>query len=279
MRNALSIAPPAHSRNRALSRGRACGYDPETRDQYSGKNLDRLLTTPMEVGQLSLRSSAFEIRYPNAYRLWDAAGSIWADAEARWPDIEVKDAKPNLTKFQIGNRIEMSVQLDRSHVVMAGAIQDEDELVRYANFIVESVRQLGVEKFTRIGLRLTFLKQYKTVSEAVDAFISTRMLSVPSGKHFGFDIDSVFPEFTMKLEGGALGCTGILKVQTRTAGVEAPFGEEDMIKSEKTERHELAFDCDYYTRVDTLVGQFNPELWITQSVRVIRRDSKAFLGG
>lgn len=231
----------------------------------------------MDVAQLTLNSLAFEVRYAPAYLIWDRAGQIWADAVRRWPDFKPKDASPVTTRFWLSNRVEMLFQVQQAHVISVGPKIDLDEYISFCNSLIEQASgTLEVTSFTRIGLRHTFVKSFDTVNEASDAVLRTRILNFPGGKHFGIEGRINNPDINFRIEDEHNGCSGRILSQSKKIAVEVPLGED--IGVNDTERHEFIFDCDYYTRADTLVGQFRAADWIRQAVRVVRRDAKVFLG-
>lgn len=234
----------------------------------------------MDIGQLSSWGAGFELRYPHAYPLWDAAGKIASEAAQRWPTLVLREATPGQQKFRIGDNIEMAVLIDRWHVLSVGPKHNEDEFLRICRFAYDQAAlTLRVPKFSRVGLRPTFLKRFNAIDEAVQAFVSTGLVRVPDGRHFGIEGKLALPECILRYESDQLGCMAHLKVQTRKVGIlEKPLGDVDFDLKE-VERHEFVFDIDYYTMSDVLVGQLKVEEWIRQAMQVVRRDAKIFLGG
>lgn len=234
----------------------------------------------MNISQLPLSSLTFEARYPPAYHLWDSAGRIWTRASERWPRLASAESEPNSTKFLLDNRVELSVQLERSHVIMAGGRHDLDEFGNYCSFLFGQVTSiLKVTTLTRVGVRAIFMKRYPDTMSAVSDFESTGILRTISGKHFGIEGRIDLPEAIMRYEDDNLGCRLHFFVRRRKISINIPIlGEEDL-KPIEDERVELIFDCDYYTNSDLSAGQLDAEEWVKQAVHVIRRDAKVVLGG
>src|SRR5438552_560742 len=128
----------------------------------------------MDIAHFTLRNIAFEMRFPPAYRLWDASGRIWSNALERWPDLKLREAQPNQTRFTLGNFAEILIHLERAHTGIVSSKIDMDEFIRLCQFAYEqTIETLKVPKFTRIGLRPAFIRQYESIDAAVHDFIST----------------------------------------------------------------------------------------------------------
>jgi len=233
----------------------------------------------MDINQFGLRQSSFEIRYPKAFLLWDRSGSVWADAFTRWPELKLITAQPNVMTFKLGSDIELAILLDRAHVISATTKHDPDLFGKLCAFIIDSAIEVGVEKYSRVGYRLTFVKRYQTIDEATDAFASIDLVKFPKGKNFGIDGRIKNPDCSFRLEDENLGCRCQLAVQTKSTNIELPLGESEEVKFEASERHDLIFDCDYYTTADVAVGQLKTDVWLRQAEQVMRRDAKVILGG
>jgi hypothetical protein len=234
----------------------------------------------MNIAQLSLKSLIFELRYPNAYRLWDTAGSIWASAMHRWPALTLREAAPNQQRFSLENRAELSIHLDRAFVRTAGSKLTLDDLIPYCRFIADdALPLLEISTFTRVGFKPTFVKEYQSMDDAVKDFFSTGMVKQIVGKNFGIDGKSDSPTVTMRFEGEYLGCMTTLLARRRMTRLEVQtIGDEDFEPATK-EHLELVYECDYFTKGDMTSGQLKASEWIEDAMHVIRRDSHVILGG
>jgi hypothetical protein len=231
----------------------------------------------MDINQLTLSSLTFEVRYPHAYLLWDKPGQIWSSFIQQWPHGRYITAEPNRTAFRLENKTEITITLERAFIVTSHAEDKKNEFQQLCEFMLKQLNSvLKVDRFTRIGYRSVYSKQYKTIGEASEAFVSTGIARLPTGKHFGIEGKVVMPEISIGYEGDILGCRSIIKSQTTNKIVNLPLGEDFNLGD--LERHEFIFDVDYYTKVETLFGQFKFEEWTKQASHVIKRDSKIFLG-
>ncbi len=234
----------------------------------------------MNIAQFSLKSLILELRYPHAFRLWDSAGAIWTNATRRWPALTLRDAVPNQTRFTLGNKAEIGIHIDRAFVNVGASRVILDDFVPFCLFIVETaIPLLEIDTFTRVGFKSTFVKEYKTMDDAVNDFHSTGMTKQIGGKCFGIEGKSDSPSVTIRVEGEYLGCATTLLVRRRTTRLDVQVIGDDDFEPVTKEHLELVYDCDYFTKGEMAVGQLKASQWIEDAMHVIRRDSNVILGG
>ena len=83
----------------------------------------------LDLAQFDIEKVSFEVRYENAYLLWDRAGLIWSQARTKWPAIIMKHAEPNDTTFSLDNRYELVVRLDSAFVVAHRPASNLDDII------------------------------------------------------------------------------------------------------------------------------------------------------
>jgi hypothetical protein len=203
----------------------------------------------MNITQLFLKSLILELRYPHAFRLWDRAGAIWANATHRWPALTLREATPNQTRFTLENRAEVSIHLERAFVNAAGSRLTLEEFIPYCRFIADDVPPLlDINTFVRVGFKSTFLKEYQNMDDALTDFFSTGMTKEIVGKHFGFEGKSEAPNVTIRFEGEYLACTTTLLVRRRTTKLEVQIIGDDDFQPITKDHLELVYECDYFTK-------------------------------
>jgi hypothetical protein len=231
----------------------------------------------MELDHLTLSGLTFELRYSSAWKLYDRAGSIWTLVEAEFGSLKPLEVQPNSTRFAVNKEVDLSVQLDKAHVGWVGTKIEQKKFIAYAEFIVRLLRaELGVDAFTRLGLRPIFRKRFKSKDEVIAAFLETGLIRPFSGKNFGVEGRPAHLDFNIRTEGDTLGWQGHLFTQTKKISVERPLGDED-IPDFELEKYELILDVDYFTTAEVSFGQLRTDEWINQAMRVIRRDAGVML--
>jgi hypothetical protein len=235
----------------------------------------------MNIAHLSLASLIFQLRYAHAFRLWDRAGAIAADAVYRWPTLTLREGTPQRIRLTLGTRAEINVQLEQASVAVADSTLKLEELLPYSSFLSETVpKVLEVKSLNEIRVKATFLKEYANIDDAVRDFGTTGMTKVFVGKHFGFEGKIAPPSsVSIRFEGDFLGCTNGLQIRKRAVKLDVPqIGISDFEIVTK-EHVELVYECDYFTTATIEVGQLNANRWIEEAMRTIRRDANIILEG
>jgi hypothetical protein len=231
----------------------------------------------MQISELQLVNLSFELRYDQAFHLYDRSGVIWSTFQKRWPKLTQVVVSPNNTKFVINDTIELTMQIDKCSVGCSANEIDLDVFCEASDLITGLTKSaLEVNKFSRIGLRQIFLKSYKSEDEALQEFSGLNRVTIPKGKHFEVEGVVKSPEVSVRVEGDALGWYGRILVQNKRIKFQGPAGEPD-IPQVDINKFEFAFDLDYYTTATTSAGQLKAADWIKQGIRVVRRDARVLL--
>jgi hypothetical protein len=237
----------------------------------------------MNIAHIPLASLTFELRYAHAFRLWDRAGAIAADAVYRWPALTLREGTPARIRLTLGTRAEINLQLERASVSVSGSKLKLEELAPYCLFLEEALRLIEIKTFTRVGLKASFVKEYANgnIDDAVRDFVATGMSKAITGKHFGIEGKISIPSSVSTcFEGEYLGCTNTLQIRKRTVKLDVPpvIGIEDFMPV-TNEHVELVYECDYFTKQDMDVGQLKAARWVDEAIHIIRRDANTILGG
>jgi hypothetical protein len=236
------------------------------------------MATVLRLESFILRQATFEARYSNAYIAWDRAGRIWSQVSSKWPKTKMSKAEPMVTNFLVDDRYDFELKLDMAHVTDLTPSSSLKEFTSNADEFINIVADsIDLREFTRLGFRLIYSRKFTDKYEAANSLISTKMISVPTGKHFNYEGKVVMPNFSMRWEGESAGVRAMLTAQDKKIDLDVAPGEEE-IRAVHVERSEVVFDIDYYTLKTTTRGQLNAKEWISQAYHLIKRDSRAFLG-
>ena len=232
----------------------------------------------MDLSDFELEKSIFEFRYSPSYLHWDKAGFLWNDAQIKWPKLKIKRGEPNATSFTLDNTYEIAVTLEKASVVCYFPKSDLADFIEKVDYFVGATsKQLDISQFTRVGLRLLYLKPYPNVESASGAFLQAKLLNLPGGLNFGLDGSFSLPEFAVRWEGSAAGVTVRLRTEGRKIDFDPPMGIRELEPFHQ-EKFVLVYDIDYFTKGTLTVGQFRTQDWISNVLHVVRRDSRKFLG-
>jgi hypothetical protein len=233
----------------------------------------------MDISYFDLHSVNFEVRFDRAYLLWDRAGAIWQNIHKAYPNIKPREVNPGKVTMTIDQRFQLTTEMDKLIVNVFLPPNNVDDYVKLCEYFISmSIEILQVTLFSRIGLRSIYRRDFKNREEASAALISTKMMKIPEGMHFGIEGLPMLPRYSMRWEGDKRGVQVNFQAQERKILVEPVMGEPTVEGVDK-DLFELIYDIDYFTIGTVEVGQFRASDWITNAMRVIRRDSKVFLEG
>lgn|GEM_PF-1316387 len=232
----------------------------------------------MDLSTFKLLSATLEVRYEKAFRLWDYSGRLWAKVANMWPNLKIGTAQPNVSTFSLDERYQLSVALDKSHIGDTAPISSLKDFTEKTKDFVKVISQsLEIEYFTRVGFRTVFVKVFPDKQQAVDAMISTKLITIPDGVHFGIQGKVLLPKYGLRWEGESVGVTISIEVRDRKIDFDPPAAVEELT-SIHHELHELVYDIDYFTLGIVSTGQLDVMEWLSQAYHLVKRDSKNFLG-
>jgi hypothetical protein len=233
----------------------------------------------LELSSLKIERSAFEVRYPNAYRLWDRSGTIWHRATGVWPPLELVNAVPNQTLFRIGRDSELVVELGAARVIQHLPQFPLTAFSEIAERLLGLAREeLDLKILSRVGLRIFLFREYPDQQAAAKAVSDTRLVRAPAGRIFGAQGPPVGLDCTLRWEGDATGVRVALMQQTREYKLDSP-PEFDLAPPQHVKRVGVSVDFDFYTIKPIEIGQLRVSEWIADRVHLLRRDADTFLGG
>ncbi len=232
----------------------------------------------LDFSTFKLIRATMEIRFDDAYILWDRAGKVWSKMSLSLPNLKMNVVEPNAISSIADDRYELSVKLGAAHLTDLKPSSSLKEFMANSELFLGIVaNSLEIRDFTRLGFRLTYSRKFQSKREAADALISTKMLNVPSGKHFNIEGKVFMPEYALRWEGESTGVRVKLTAQDKKIDLNVGPGVEE-ISSVHIETSEVLYDIDYYTLKTTKRGQLKFEEWISQAYRLVKRDRNVFMG-
>lgn len=236
----------------------------------------------MYLDSFRLQTAAFEARYEAGWRLWDRSGELWAKVRTKYPELKLITAQPNVTTFRIGSQCELSVEIDKTATRSHNPGRSLGEFQGVAqNLLDVAANALGISEFTRLGIRLIFLREYPSLEEASAALLSLKVLRIPDAPNFGVKGGlPLSPEYGIRWENEDFGATLRMKAENLLFKQDLPFGWEGPTLMEMDK--ELAgfyLDVDYFTKSIVNVNQLKADEWIGTAYHNIRRDLTRILEG
>ena len=237
------------------------------------------MTSPLILSSFKLSRSTFEIRYNNAYALWDKAGIIWTTADKKWSQLKMINAEPAVTSFRLEDRYELSVKLDRTSIIdFKPTSKLKGFLENAKQFIDIVVNCLELDMIERLGFRIIYALPSSDKSAASNVIADANIMNIPKGKCFNIEGQPLLPEYSIVWEGNSLGARIKILAQEKEINLDVNPAIKE-IDSYHEKISEVLLDIDYYTLKPILTGQLDVNEWISQAYHVIKRDAHVFLGG
>ncbi|HTS50399.1 MAG TPA: hypothetical protein VMH05_20780 [Bryobacteraceae bacterium] len=233
---------------------------------------------PLTFSDFSPVGLAFEIRYPDAYLLWDHAGQMSQELREIHEITRLVSADPGKIAFIAEGTREVSWSLGSmivlDHRPRNSAFESFFTLCKDCFEI--ATRNLSVSELKRVGFRPTFSKNFPSKEEAVAALLSTGLLYTPAGKNFNVEPAGRYPEYAIRCEDEKFGYLLRLVVQEINYEFEPPPQWMGNVV-DPTHEQRLTLDIDYYSRAAIAVGSLNVSEWLAQVTHAIRRDADSYL--
>jgi hypothetical protein len=234
------------------------------------------MPVPLSISDFKMTSATCEIRYDDAYLVYDRTGQICHELKASFSGFKVQAPSPNQTA---GSSKEGTFVLETAASRFTTKNPDtklEQFAISCKQFFDSVVGGLEVKVFTRIGLRTMFRKDFRELDEAKSAFTALKLTTLKPTQRFGAADEP--NEIYLRWEGKDVGTTWRAKAEEIKIDVALP----PELEAEKSDLHKafnaLVVDVDYYTVAPVERSQWDPKEWIRHSIRTVRRDTDAIFG-
>ncbi len=232
----------------------------------------------MDLSHFDMQAVSFEVRFEPSFIIYDKAGSIWSGIQGGHPTLKLSHVTPEKVDGVVDDKFQISIELERIAVHGFKPSRNFGEFTEFCSEVIDrGVTTLKVGSFDRVGLRVVYRKSCRHKDEPSAFLLSLGLMKVPDGKHFGISGKVKNPHYAMKWEDEDFGVQINIRAQERKIKVEPPLGEAVFEAIDK-DLFELDYDIDYYAQRKIGIGQFRTKDWIDNAMRLIRRDSKVFLG-
>jgi hypothetical protein len=236
----------------------------------------------LSLDDFSLFSAAFEIRFDEAYAIWDRSGDLWSNVLLAFPGLERRHVDPGRVVFSTTGKPEreLTVELNRLGFVEF----DPDRQLRHFADAVDKFASIATEilavgQYQRTGLRLLYRKEFPDAKGAAATLSPTQIHQKLASfdKLFGVEGPLIQPEIAFRREDGKNGFSLRLKVDTQKLDLGAVVGWPDLPLPISKTRHWLVLDIDCYIQASVLADALAFNDWIRQTAHIIRRDCDHFL--
>ena len=238
----------------------------------------------------------FEMRYDQAFLLWDRAGELWTSVGTGFKSIKANQVQPQQQTFIADDRFVLFAGLERAGLTdhkphqpakragltdhkpdrpAGGAEKTTETAALFAEKVIET---LELKVLERVGLRYIFSMSCKSIDEArekaciaVPAFGSRPYLLNVKPSSFG-------PTIKLEADDGDFAYTAQLLAQERKFEFSPPPEAAD-VGLERIDRKmfELVFDVDCYTKKPVRVDAFDCKSWLQGWNKAVSQDADAVL--
>jgi hypothetical protein len=234
------------------------------------------MPVPLSVADFKTVNAVCEVRYDNAYLIYDRTGQVCHEARRSYTNCNVLSASPNQTIFQ-SDEGAFALELSQSRFSTSKPDASLEKFAAHCKTFFDSVAvHLDVRVFTRVGFRQLFRKDFKDLDEAKAALTSLKLINLPAEERFGATTEP--HEILLHWEGSQVGAMLRLKAESGKIDIVLP----PELEAEKPEIHKsfngLILDVDYYTVAPVERSQFDASAWIPRSVRTIRKNLDTVFG-
>jgi hypothetical protein len=220
-----------------------------------------------------------EVRYGEAYLLWDNAGAVSNRLRKLFKDFKNAGAAPNRVAFNADQRYVLNVELNRAAIIDHIPDRNPDKTFDlFSDFADLVTATLEVHVFDRIGTRFLYSLECKSAEEARTAAKSFGLVATPTRELFNIKPTSMNPGFKVEADDGELGY--VLQLYTGEIKFEfnpAPDVVALDVRVEDKTTHQLIIDLDFMTKKPMKVESFDVKTWLMGWQRAVNRDTDDML--
>jgi uncharacterized protein (TIGR04255 family) len=230
---------------------------------------------PLTIDDFKPFSVTCELRYKNAYLIYDRTGQVLEDLRADFTDISVSTAGPAQTAFT-AEEGSLTLELGASRFTSVRFDNNAERFAKHCKAFFDVVSdQFRVNVFTRIGLRYIARKEFKTLNESKAALASMALANLKPTKRFNSSESPI--EVLFRWEDAEIGAFSRLRAETLDIKfASTPELLDHVPKIDKT-MHVLTLDIDYYTVAPVERDQWNALEWLPQKLRIIKKEADSII--
>lgn len=213
----------------------------------------------MRLEDFELYQLVFEIRYEDAFEIWDRAGQVHRELCRIWPGIKLTETGPNQQLLR-SPEVQLQTGIRTSHVMLFSP----STILKREEHIVDTYEvwrsALELTELKRVGTRAIYRRRYASEKEAGKAFIMLGLAKSPEQGMFQHTDPPIGGEVRLQWKSDAVHTMFSAKTQQQTLEVQPlpEFGKA----GEKLSRDDLLLDVDRATGKPMSVSQFDANEWL-----------------
>jgi hypothetical protein len=213
---------------------------------------------------LSIQQCVFELRYSNAYLLWDRVGSIWTAMVATNPNLKPTLIQPTQQVFE-ADTLQIHVDSASMRVVSRDA-EGIDIVTKNSSRLYKIVcENAKLDRFTRAGFRLVQSKVFDAPAKAMN-FLTSLISDQQNISVLGEESRKVGFVRGSRFETDKAGLLTSLRVEDREFNFAVPWDNRPQFQAKLAWKEWLVVaDADYYTIGAIERESFDVETWVRQA--------------
>jgi len=233
--------------------------------------------TLLTIDDFKPLSVTCELRYKNAFLIYDRTGQVLRDLSETFTDIAVSAAAPQQTAFQAEEGT-FTLEIGVCRFTTSRFDRGAENFAKHCKAFFDSVAsRLQIDVFTRIGLRFIARMDFKSLEESRAALASMSLANLRPTKRFNSSDSPT--EILLRWEDDAIGALFRLRAESNDLKVSAPPELRDHVPNIDKKIIGLTLDIDYYTVASVEREQWDSQEWVLQKLRIIRKEADGILQG
>lgn len=228
----------------------------------------------MEISDFKIRQVVFEIRYDDAYILWDRAGSIAEEITKLWPGAKITEGAPNKQSLKSDDAT-IVTGIRSSHVAVVGP----NSILQFAAQIEETVnvwvRSLNLTKFSRVGTRIMYARAYDSIESASKAIVNLGLVRTPAAPIFNHKNELHQTDIRLLWQDDVSQTQVIIKPEHYD--LEIPGLPDNPAEKQTKTADVMLLDIDRATRGTVELSKFRVSDWLEGVRHLVSRDANRIL--
>lgn len=232
----------------------------------------------MLLDRFSFDSLVLQIRYANAYELWDRAGAISRAMCEIWPDLDLAKGQPN-QQMLVSQAVTIESGIKHSTVTLNRIWNAQKNQQLKETF--EAWRDiLGIKEFTQVSSRVKYFREFDSLKEANAYVLGLNLVTWPTEKVFDQPMDGDKNGIDVRFRFEDSKSFSLVRIHAEQISYEVkldPAFVPDQAEIKKL-RFQAVVDFDRGVLGSIAVREFRIEDWLKGFSHVIKRDLDKVIG-
>jgi uncharacterized protein (TIGR04255 family) len=236
-----------------------------------------IMPAPLNFDDFKVYNLTCEVRYENAYLIYDRTGHIVESLKGTFTNIQVASATPAQSSFTSSEGT-CVVELGASRFTSPKPGRGAELFASHCKAFFGAVTsQLNVSIFTRIGFRYIGRREFKLLEDAKAAVAGLGLTTLKPTKRFNSSDGPT--EIVFRWEDSEIGAFFRVRAEPYTFKLTAPLEYAEVFPETEKKILGVTLDIDYYTVAPVDRDQWEPEEWLLQRYRIMRKETDGILQG